>query len=93
MPCRQHPKGVSCCSTKGYNYTGKCGCNSFDGSTQCMAFARFVCNYLFGTAPNGGGSSGNGWVKTTPNNLKIGDYVRIGGHSFVVCATSNKGYR
>lgn len=87
-PCLQHPKGTLCCSIKGYNYSGKCGCNSFDGSTQCMAFARFVCNYLFGSAPNGSGSAGNGWKKTTPKQLKIGDYVRINGHSLVVSSVS-----
>ena len=88
-PCLQHPKGTLCCSIKGYNYSGECGCNSFDGSTQCMAFARFVCNYLFGTAPNGSGSAGNGWKKTSPDQLKIGDYIRINGHSLVVCSVAD----
>lgn len=76
------------CSSHGY--TGACGCNSFMYSTQCMGFARFVCNYIFGSAPNGGGTSGNNWKSTKIDSLKPGDYIRYKinsydyGHSVVV---------
>ena len=90
-PCEQHPKGKKCCSINGRNYSGSCGCNSFAGSTQCAGFARFVCNYLFGTTPDINGDSGNSWVRTSVDSLKIGDYVRYNGHSIVVYAVDDSG--
>ncbi len=93
-PCNHKEFGSSHCSL--YNYTGKCGCNVFSGSAQCMAFARFICNKLFGKTPNGKGTAGNGWKKTSIDNLKPGDYIRYRrnskhyGHSVVVIeATSS----
>ncbi len=84
-PC-YHSEGH--CSS--YYYSGACGCNSFEGSTQCMGFARFICAFLFGSAPNGDGHPSGDWVKTTFDDLRPGDYIRYRatpayyGHSVVV---------
>lgn len=70
------------CSSQGF--TGACGCNSFDYSTQCMGFARMVCTYLFGDTPDGDGDPGNNWSRITFEELRPGDYIRYGTHSVVV---------
>lgn len=84
-PC-YHTEGH--CSN--YYYSGACGCNSYEGSTQCMGFARFICAYIFGSAPNGDGHPSGDWVETTFDQLRPGDYIRYRvtpthyGHSVVV---------
>lgn len=92
--CNHSEFGSTHCSQ--YGYSGECGCNAYSGSTQCMAFARFICNKLYGKTPNGDGSEGNGWYKTTIDNLEVGDYIRYKrnkdhyGHSVVVVSVSDK---
>ena len=96
-PCNhyEYSSNGTHCSYGSFNYSGACGCNSFDGSTQCMGFARFVGNYLFGQAPNGSGSAGNGWSSTNFNGLQPGDYIRYKrtsshyGHSVIVASKSS----
>lgn len=90
IPCTTHPiingNVTKCCSINNRNYSGSCGCNSFEGSTQCAGFARFVCNYLFGKTPDLDGGVGNGWERTSVSSLKVGDYIRYKDHSVVVYA-------
>lgn len=76
--------------------TGQCGCNTYDGSIQCMGFARYIGNYLTGV-------STRDWEKvityssiaSIQNQLQPGDYIRFGtdtnGHSAIVVSADENG--
>lgn len=64
--------------------TGSCGCNSYSGAIQCAGFAQYEAQIVFGT------NVINQWIKhdnlnhDAGENISIGDYVRIPGHSLFI---------
>lgn len=75
-PCTHHG---SC------NYSGSCGCNSYQSSIQCMGFARYLGKRFFG-------SEVTSWAKSTNSSsmyfVKPGDFIRYDGHSVIVLTVS-----
>lgn len=88
--------GVSLPSRHDHGGCGTCGCNSYDGATQCMGFASYVGHYLSGRSVRSwdmvATSLDANWLK---NNLQSGDYIRFGtnenGHSAIVVSVSASG--
>lgn len=76
-PCTHHG---SKCSKLDPTYSGKCGCNSFSASIQCMGFANKLGYDAFGSVPT------KSWSRTTLSNVKPGDVIRYknNGHSIFV---------
>lgn len=79
-PCEHHGN----CSKGGTDYTGSCGCNSFNGSSiQCMGFAEKLGYDLFGTNPR------TQWKRSYRlSNVKAGDILRYGTHTIFVTKVS-----
>lgn len=79
-PCTHHGN----CSKGGTDYSGSCGCNSFDSSIQCMGFAHKLAYDAYGSSPRTWSTSSN------LNNLKAGDVIRYknNGHSIFVTAVN-----
>lgn len=79
-PCTHHGN----CSKNGTDYSGSCGCNSFNGvAIQCMGFAEKLGYDLFGTNPR------TQWTKSyNLANVKAGDIVRYNNHSIFVTKVS-----
>jgi len=65
-------------------------CGYFGNGSECWGFADRIAYGLFGSYPDSGYD--DGWVYTTQKSavdkLEPGDWVRIGGHSFVVWKVS-----
>jgi hypothetical protein len=79
-PCTHHGN----CSRGGRDYSGSCGCNSFNGvAIQCMGFAEKLGYDLFGTNPR------TQWTKSyNLGKVKAGDILRYGYHSIFVTNVS-----
>lgn len=79
-PCTHHGN----CSKNGVDFSGSCGCNSFNGSSiQCMGFAEKLGYDVFGTNPR------TQWKKIyNLGKLKAGDILRYGTHSVFVTKVS-----
>lgn len=79
-PCSDH----SNCDRNGTDYSGSCGCNSFNGmAIQCMGFAEKLGYDVFGTNPR------TQWTKSyNLANIKAGDIVRYKTHSIFVTKVS-----
>lgn len=75
-PCTHHGN----CSKNGTDYSGSCGCNSFNGcSIQCMGFAEKLGYDVYGTNPR------TQWTKShNLANVKAGDILRYGYHSIFI---------
>lgn len=66
---------------------GECDCNNFNNAIQCMGFAFKIGNELFGT-------NVRNWRKFYDfDSVKIGDYIRYGGHSVIVIGKDDTGVR
>lgn len=64
---------------------GECDCNNFNNAIQCMGFAFKIGNELFG-------SNVRYWQKFYDfDQVKIGDYIRYGGHSVIVIGKDDTG--
>lgn len=64
-------------------YDGRCGCNSFKSSIQCMGFARKIGYDIYGSDPHSWRST------TTYSDVKAGDVVRWHNyHSFMIIKVS-----
>lgn len=79
-PCLHHGN----CSRNGTDYSGSCGCNSFNGvAIQCMGFAEKLGFDLFGTNPR------TQWSKSyNTSDIRAGDIVRYQYHSIFVTKVS-----
>lgn len=80
VPCNHHGN----CSKNGRDYSGSCGCNSFNGcSIQCMGFAEKLGYDVYGTNPR------TQWKKSYDlANVKAGDILRYGTHSIFITKVS-----
>lgn len=79
-PCTHHGN----CSKNGTDFSGSCGCNSFNGvAIQCMGFAQKLGYDVFGTNPRTQWS-----LSYNLANVKAGDIVRYNNHSIFVTKVS-----
>lgn len=84
IPCTHHNPKAGYCSKNGTNYSGWCGCNSYNSSIQCHGFGLKAASLYYGSVPTS-------WsIVYNLNSLKAGDVVRYknNGHTIWVTAVN-----
>ncbi|MCI8361249.1 MAG: SH3 domain-containing protein [Clostridiales bacterium] len=85
-PCPSNQNGGGAHTHNTY-LPGECDCNNFNNAIQCMGFAFKIGNELFG-------SNVRYWTKFYHfDQVKIGDYIRYGGHSVIVIGKDDTGVK
>lgn len=83
-----NPEGVTdtpCSSHSNCDYYGRCSCNSYKGTIQCMGYANQIAYEITGVDRMEYEESS----KLDVSKLRVGDIIREGGHS--VCVTGVSG--
>ena len=85
-PCASDQNGGGSHTHETY-LPGECDCNNYNNAIQCMGFAFKIGNELYG-------SNVRYWTKFYNfDQVKIGDYIRYGGHSVIVIGKDDTGVK
>lgn len=85
-PCPSNQNGGGAHTHNTY-LPGECDCNNYNNAIQCMGFAFKIGNELYG-------SNVRNWRKFYDfDQVKIGDYIRYGGHSVIVIGKDDTGVK